>query len=125
MAATPAAGQPYIPGSSFKVLWWYWAISIVDFAQEQELWALLIISSLQGAFAAADAGLSPADRCYPRRYGSDPIDHIVLSGPLIGHAGPLRALPFVSPVSATRRLQLGAPGYPSDHCPLLVDVDLP
>ena len=97
-----------------------------DFAQEQELWALLDNQQPPGAhLQRLTQGFSLPTGCYPRRYGSDPIDHIVLSGPLIGHAGPLRALPFVSPVSATRRLQPGAPGYPSDHCPLLVDVDLP
>ena len=64
------------------------------------------------------AGFRLPSGCYPPRYGPAPIDHILLSGPLVGKAvsGALRAHPFLLPDG--RGVYARAPAYLSDHCPL-------
>lgn len=64
--------------------------------------------------------------CYSSRYGPTPIDHIILTGSLRGHAesGSLRAFPFVEP-GHPQRLMPYASRYLSDHCPLRVDIRWP
>lgn len=64
------------------------------------------------------AGFHLPSGCYPPRYGPAPIDHILLSGSLIGKvvSGSLRAHPFLLPDG--RGVYAEAPAYLSDHCPL-------
>lgn len=64
--------------------------------------------------------------CYSSRYGRAPIDHIVLTGGLRGHAlpGSLTAEPFRDPAHPGQ-LQAYAYRFLSDHCPLRVDLTWP
>ena len=95
-----------------------------DFANEQALWSQLDNQQPRGArLQRLTQGFQQPDGCYLARYGADPIDHILLSGPLLDHAvpGSLGASPL-SPDRATAK----ARGSPlSDHCPLRVDLRWP
>jgi endonuclease/exonuclease/phosphatase family metal-dependent hydrolase len=64
--------------------------------------------------------------CYSSRYGRAPIDHILLTGGLRGHALPesLTAEPFLDPTHPGQ-LQAYAYRFLSDHCPLRVDLTWP
>ncbi len=64
--------------------------------------------------------------CYSSRYGRAPIDHIVLTGGLRGHAflGSLAAEPFLDPAHPGQ-FSAYAHRYLSDHCPLRIDLTWP
>ena len=95
-----------------------------DFANEQALWSLLDDQQPRGAkLQRLTQGFQQPGGCYLPRYGTDPIDHILLSGPLLDHAvpGSLNAQPL-RPEMATLRAR---PYLLSDHCPLRVDLHWP
>ena len=90
-------------------------------------WSLL--DNRQPAGARLDrltTGFVQPEGCFLPRYGSRPIDHILLAGTLVGHGipGSLQAHPFMTS-SKPPRLRRGAQWFLSDHCPLSVLIRLP
>ena len=85
---------------------------------EGRLWPLLDNQRPAVPLQRLTAGFLLPSGCYPPRHGPAPIDHILLSGPLVGKAvsGSLRAHPFILPDG--RGVYAKAPAYLSDHCPL-------
>lgn len=96
-----------------------------DFAHEQGLWSLLDNRQPQPAqLQRLTQGFSLPKGCYPTRYGSAPIDHIVLSGPLVGHAEHLQAHP-VGAATTAAGVKANGGHFLSDHCPLSVVLRWP
>ena len=97
-----------------------------DFANEQALWSQLDNQQPRGArLQRLTQGFQQPDGCYLARYGADPIDHILLSGPLLDHAvpGSLGTSPLSPDTDRATAKARGA--LLSDHCPLRVDLRWP
>ena len=90
-------------------------------------WSLLDNRQPAGArLERLTTGFVQPEGCFLPRYGSRPIDHILLAGTLVGHGipGSLQAHPFMTS-SKPPRLRRGAQWFLSDHCPLSVLIQLP
>ena len=90
-------------------------------------WSLLDNRQPAGArIERLTTGFVQPEGCFLPRYGSRPIDHILLAGTLVGHGipGSLQAHPFMTS-SKPPRLRRGAQWFLSDHCPLSVLIQLP
>ena len=90
-------------------------------------WSLLDNRQPAGArLERLTTGFVQPEGCFWPRYGSRPIDHILLAGTLVGHGipGSLQAHPFMTS-SKPPRLRRGAQWFLSDHCPLSVLIRLP